>query len=143
MEHIEVSGTAPHPITAVYGVLSDYRRVDAVIEGLEPLSPLGDDSAGRRFSSRMTIGGRLHRVELRLAELQPPSLVTWAGLGGEDRSVSFHLVEVEPGTMVTIATRYAAPDGLAGTIARPLVAAAVRERAERTLKLLREGRYLA
>lgn len=137
LEQIEVSGTAPQPARVLFELLSDYRRIDSVIDGLEPLSPLtGDEAAPRRFASHMAIAGRLHRVELHLAELRPPSLVTWAGLGGDDRSVSFRLAEEESGTKVVIVTRYPSPQGLAGTFTRPLVAATIRERAERTLRLL-------
>ncbi len=144
LTRIEVGGSLPHPAEAVFDLLSDYSRVDAVIDGLEPLSPIGASSGvGARFAASITIAGHRHSVELELSEACRPVLVTWSGLGGEDRTITFHLARRQQATDLRIVASYLAPDGLSGALTRPLVATAVRQMAERTLRLLRQGDWLS
>ena len=137
---VEVSGSIPYAVVTVFELLSDYSRVNSVIDGLEALSPLDQNcGVGARFTARFRIAGRSHTLELRLEEARRAELVTWTGLGGSDRSVAFHLAAAGEKTSLRIVTRYPPAAGLAGFLARPVVASTVREHAERTLGLLREG----
>jgi uncharacterized membrane protein len=136
---VEISGTVSRPVGEVFDLLSDYRRIHEVIEGLEPLSPLETHGgAGNRFSARMHLGRSLVELELTLREVQRPSVVTWCGVGGEGRCVCFQLSELSTGdTEVVIAATYERPTGLGGILSAPVVNEAIRHRGAKTLELLR------
>lgn len=137
-ERVEISGRVGRSAQDLFSLLSDYRRVHLVIEGLEPLAPLpGRDGSPDRFSAHMLIGGRRVRLELALREALEPTVVTWQGIGGESRSISFHLSEVSADeTDVTVTARYERPSGLSGLLTAPVVAEAIRHRGTKTLALL-------
>jgi uncharacterized membrane protein len=141
---VEVSGTVSRPLDELFGLLSDYRRIHQVIEGLEPLSPLATDGEpGGRFSARMHLGRSLVELELSLTKVQRPSLVTWCGLGGEGRCVCFQLSELPTGeTGVVITASYERPPGLGGILSAPVVNEAIRHRGAKTLELLRRPEVL-
>ena len=117
MTTVRVNTRIPVAVPEVFPLVSRAEHAVAVIEGLEELSPIGEQDAGvgARFDAVLRLGPKTVSAQIEIAELVENRRVTWSS---------------------TIA--YERPDGLGAILLAPVVEETVRSKAHHTLARLRE-----
>ena len=140
MPTVRVNTRIPVAVPEVFPLVSRAEHAVAVIEGLEELSPIGEQDAGvgARFDAVLRLGPKTVSAQIEIAELVENRRVTWSSTGGDNRSITFELREVEQITAVRLTIAYERPDGLGAILLAPVVEETVRSKAHHTLARLRE-----
>lgn len=127
------------PAHQLFGLLSDYKQAEEVIEGLEGLFPIGKQTAGvgASFHAVMRLGPKTVRADIEIAELVEDRLVCWRSSNGDDRSITFELRQLESATAVRLTVAYEQSQSLSAALLSPVVEEAVRQRSRATLERMR------
>jgi len=118
--------------------LADYECADVFIEGLERLTPVTTQTAGKgaEFVAVLKIGIRTLETRIMIESYEPDRAVTWSSAGEDGQSLVFQLEPVPDGTVVTLAVSYQEPSGLGGALIAPFVERTVQRRADTALERL-------
>ncbi|MGO9197739.1 MAG: SRPBCC family protein [Acidimicrobiales bacterium] len=140
MTTIRATTRVPASVPDVFSLVSEPQHAVTVIEGLEKLSPIGRQvsGVGARFDAVLRLGPKTVSARIEIVELIEDRRVTWASTGGDNRSITFELREVERATAVRLTISYARAEGMSAILLAPVVEEVVRARARETLARLRE-----
>ncbi len=135
---VRVNTRIPAAVPVVFSLVSEAEHAVAVIDGLEQLSPIGrqDAGVGARFDAVLRLGRQTVSAQIEIAELVENRRITWSSTGGDNRSITFELREVEQSTAVRLTVVYERPEGLSAILLAPVVEETVRSKAHHTLSRL-------
>ena len=137
---IRASATIAAPAGVLFACLADYRRAEALVEGLDGLSPVSGQTTGRgaQFEADLDVGIRTLHTTIVIADYEPDRSITWSSAGDEGQSLTFDLEPAGDATAVRLAVSYEEPGGLAGALVAPFVERTVQHRADTALQRLGE-----
>ena len=124
----------------LYECLADYQRAEVFIEGLEQLTPKGEQTEGEgaQFDAVLKVGPRTLRTTIGISAVDPGRSITWSSAGDEGQSLTFHLRPERGKTSVSLEVSYEEPGGIGGALIAPFVEQTVRQRSTTALERLRE-----
>ena len=124
----------------LYECLADYQRAEVFIEGLEQLTPKGQQTEGEgaQFDAVLKVGPRTLHTTIGISAADPGRSITWSSAGEEGQSLTFALRLERGETSVSLEVSYEEPGGIGGVLIAAFVEQTVRQRSTTALERLRE-----